>query len=184
MDKLKDFIKDTFRGKDPDSDEEHTEDGATVGSEGGNMGGGSVGFSSSVGFSDDPLPSERTERKPRFFDVDDEKSNEGGGKSIFINEYKNLLLWLHANYLIMKVCFKNYDIHYVKITWIWYIILIMNMELNTIGLFCICWISQTGRNRPYYKFIVYNTRVCYYEFSNHGNHIIYVLYLRKWVCLE
>ena len=86
MDKLKDFIKDTFRGKDPDSDEEHTEDGATVGSEGGNMGGGSVGFSSSVGFSDDPLPSERTERKPRFLDVDDEKSNEGGGKGIFIKQ--------------------------------------------------------------------------------------------------
>ena len=87
MDKVKGFIKDTFRTKGQDQDlsdddepQEYVTKPATsqgTNSGGGTGGGGSVGFGG-VSFSDDP-PEEPPKRGLRFADFDEEKPKESSG---------------------------------------------------------------------------------------------------------
>ena len=88
MDKVKGFLKDTFRSKGQDqdiSDEEEPQEYATdSGSHAANTGGSSVGFGG-VSFSDDPPPpaEEPPKKGLRFADVDDEKPHkESGGMNV------------------------------------------------------------------------------------------------------
>ncbi len=88
MDKVKGFLKDTFRSKGQDqdiSDEEEPQEYVTdSGSHAAaNTGGSSVGFGG-VSFSDDPPPPEEPPKKGlRFADMDDDKPpKESGGMDL------------------------------------------------------------------------------------------------------